>query len=170
MLRLLKITSFFFAIGFASCITDGESYSDSWSIADGAKLPEFQIATSEGHIFSSSDLADSVAVIVFFNTDCIDCRKELPEIQKAYEQTRESTAWIAIGRDQDKDKAANFWIENHLTIPYAPQQNRKIYSLFAAEGIPRLYIADNQVIVAQFAPEQLHGVDALINKLKEFTR
>ncbi|MDE5555470.1 MAG: redoxin domain-containing protein, partial [Muribaculaceae bacterium] len=80
MSRLLKIVIIFFAIGFASCITDGESYSDSWSIADGSKLPEFQVKTSNGSVFSSSDISDNVAVIVFFNTDCIDCRKELPEM------------------------------------------------------------------------------------------
>ncbi|MDE5554516.1 MAG: TlpA family protein disulfide reductase, partial [Muribaculaceae bacterium] len=151
-------------------ITDGESYSDSWSIANGSKLPEFQVTTSDGTVFSSSDLSDNVAVIVFFNTDCIDCRKELPEMQKAYEQTYTSIVWIAIGREQDKDKAAHFWEDNKLTIPYAPQSDRKIYNLFASKGIPRVYIVDNQRIAAQYAPDQLQGADALIRKLKEFIR
>lgn len=170
MLRLLRIATIFFAIGFASCITDGESYTDSWSIANGATLHNFNVTTSDGRNVSSAELADKIAVIVFFNTDCIDCRNELPEMQKAYEQTSKSIIWIAIGREQDTEKAANFWVENKLTIPYSPQPDRKIYNLFAHKGIPRLYIVNNQIIASQFAPEQLHGADELIKKLNEFIR
>lgn len=162
---LIKILTFIFAIGFASCITDGESYSEPWSIANGSKVPEFCVTTVDGKDFDSWDLSGKRAVIVFFNTECNDCRRELPKLQKAYEATCNDYEWIAIGRDQDGPKAASFWKENDLTIPYSAISDRSIYSLFASAGIPRVYIVDNLTIVAQFAPETPIDAETLIKTL-----
>ena len=32
-------------------------------------------------------------------------------------------------------------------MPYSPQSGREIYSLFSERGIPRVYIADKQLVV-----------------------
>ena len=165
MRNFIKIIALIFAIGFASCITDGESYSEPWSIADGTKIPDFCVTTADGLDFSSQNLSGKRAVIVFFNTDCKDCRRELPELQTAYEATRNDYEWIAIGREQDKAQAAEFWEDHSLTIPYSPITDRSIYSLFATEGIPRVYIVVNQIIVDQFAPESLKDAETIITTL-----
>ena len=91
-------------------------------------------------------------------------------MQTVYEQTRDEFEWIAIGRQQDAAKAAQFWAKNSLTIPYSAQTDRKVYSLFATEGIPRVYIVDDLTIVAQLDPDKLQGPDELLKTLKAITR
>ena len=166
---LSLLTKLIFAIGLASCITDGESDS-SRSIANGSEIPAFEVLTSDGKRFSSAELSGKLAVIVFFNTDCSDCQRELPKMQTVYEQTLDEFEWIAIGRQQDAAKAAQFWAKNSLTIPYSAQTDRKVYSLFATEGIPRVYIVDDLTIVAQLGPDKLQGSDELLKTLKAITR
>lgn len=162
---LIKILTLTFAIGFAACITDGESYSEPWSISDGKRIPDFCVTKVDGKEFDSRDLSEKRAVIVFFNTDCSDCRRELPELQIAFIATCDDYEWIAIGRDQDNAKAADFWKDHNLTIPYSAIADRSIYSLFATEGIPRVYIVDNQIVVTQFSSETLKDAETLIKTL-----
>ena len=153
--------SLLFAIGFTSCITDGESYSDLWSISVGDRLPDFTVTTSGGETFSTADLANGTAVIIFFNTECEDCRQELPELQKVYDQTRDKTVWIAISREENELSIEKFWQAKGLTIPYSAQTDRKIYQQFANSGIPRLFIASQKAIKAAFDPDKIPATDQL---------
>lgn len=166
----LKSILTLFAIGFASCITDGEPYSETDSISDGTALPDFTVTMSDGETFTADDFEGCRGVIVFFNTDCEDCRRELPLMQQVYEQTRHALVWIAIGRSQNRDEAARFWAEHRLTIPYAPEQDRKVYSLFAKQGIPRMYVISNMTVASQAGPDEIQGTESISHLLQDIIR
>ena len=40
-----------------------------------------------------------------------------------------------------------FWQFAELTMPYSPQPDRRVYSLFAPRVIPQIYISDAQSII-----------------------
>lgn len=109
-------------------------------IRAGMTLPEFTVVTSAGDTVSTSMLAGSVSVITFFNTGCDDCRRELPRLQEAMERNP-SVRFLCIAREEADSSIAAYWRANCLTLPYAPQTDRKVYSLFATEGIPRTYVS-----------------------------
>lgn len=108
----------------------------------GQQVPSFVVSISDGTTFNSSQIGSKPVCIVFFNTSCSDCRKELPIVQQIYEEFSESIQFVCISRAEDRKSIQAFWTQNKLTLPYSAQTDRKIYNLFALSSIPRLYIID----------------------------
>lgn len=134
----------------AACVTDKEE--PIWSLATGDPLPEFEVTTLSGMTVSSADSYRSELVIVFFNTTCPDCRKELPLLQQQYEANltlpeAEQKLYICISREEGQADVERYWKENSLTIPVSAQADRHVYSLFASSGIPRIFQARDGLIL-----------------------
>lgn len=132
----------------SSCIRD-DSPSGEEGIRPGDRLPECTFVLSDNTRVSTSDLQGKVSVLVFFHTSCPDCQQELPVIQRIYDCYRDNplVKIYCISREEPADEVAVYWSDNGLTIPYSPQVGREIYSLFSGQGIPRVYIADRQLVV-----------------------
>ena len=54
---------------------------------------------------------------------------------------------VLIARKNTAEDIEPFWQTAGLTMPYSPQPDRKVYSLFAPRVIPRIYISDAQGII-----------------------
>lgn len=54
---------------------------------------------------------------------------------------------IAISRAEDAASVAGYWQEQHFTFPYAAQEDRTVYHLFAKSGIPRIYVVDAELTI-----------------------
>lgn len=139
------------ALLLGSCVSDREP--ESFVVA-GDRLPSFTVTMNDGSVVESpSSLEGKISVIAFFSTTCSDCRAELPELQAAYEQSDEAV-FVLIAREEDAASIEAYWHDNGLTLPYSAQPDRAIYNVFAASGIPRVYIADRSLTVAaQYGPE-----------------
>lgn len=109
----------------------------------GQQVPSFVVSINDGTTFNSSQIGRKPVCIVFFNTSCSDCRKELPIVQQIYEEFSESIQFVCISRAEDRKSIQAFWTQKKLTLPYSAQTDRKIYNLFALSSIPRLYIIDS---------------------------
>lgn len=131
----------------SGCVSENEP--DGPSLGAGQVLPQFEVAMNNGETVSTSTLKDKVAVIVFFNTDCGDCRQELPVIQQLWERYEETpdVEVVAISREESETDISTYWEENGLTMPFSPQETREVYSLFASNVIPRIYIANREGII-----------------------
>lgn len=153
------------ALLLGSCVSDREP--ESFVVA-GDRLPSFTVTMNDGSVVESpSSLEGKVSVIAFFSTTCPDCRAELPELQAAYEQSDEAV-FVLIAREEDAASIEAYWHDNGLTLPYSAQPDRAIYNVFAASGIPRVYIADRSLTVAaQYGPEGVSAgeLSALISTL-----
>ena len=88
-------------MAMVSCISDGDD-SDTGSIelVAGDKLPAFSVTMNGGRVVTHESLRGKVSFIVFFNTGCKDCRRELPVIQQIYEH-HPHMPLIAISRAED---------------------------------------------------------------------
>ncbi len=134
--------------GLTACVYDREE--PEFSIPVGAPLPEFSVELLNGERFSTASLPESDIcnlIILFFNTTCSDCKRELPRVQQLYdriladENLRPATRLICIAREEDAASIRTYWEDHNLTLPAAPQPDRTVYNLFASVGIPRLYVA-----------------------------
>ena len=137
------------------CVTDehhDEADADATSIVRvGDQLPDFSVEVIDGSsrtLFNSGNL-EGMTVIVFFHTGCVDCQRELPELNSYYlrHQKEPGFRMVAIAREESEESIAAFWQQNNLSIPYSPQTDRRIYNLFATQYIPRVYICSAQGIV-----------------------
>ena len=129
------------------CISDDDP--DGPTLTVGDTIPEFSVAMSNGEIISKSSVKGKVPVIIFFNTDCSDCRKELPVIQSLWDNYKDNPEVVIalIARQESADEIETYWNENNFTMPYSPQETRDVYSLFAASIIPRIFIANPEGVI-----------------------
>lgn len=123
----------------------------------GDRVPSFSISVVDGddiRTFSTSQLTGET-VIVFFNTWCPDCQRELPHINEYYLQHKDDDGFqmVAISRAEGGDVVSDFWAEHNLQIPYSAQEDRHIYDLFASGIIPRIYFISPQGIITHIAIE-----------------
>ncbi len=142
----------------ASCINDKPQGAN---IGVGDVLPHFSVTMNDGSVVSDTSLRGTEALIVFFNTGCGDCRRELPVIQKYYdtcsdtastrlrqaEPTVSSTQVVCISRAETEESVAAYWHEHGFTMPYSAQPDRRVYELFASTGIPRIYKVNKEGII-----------------------
>lgn len=154
--RLRFIMQWCFALLFPLSLSACDSINEGGGKGDdvvrvGDRLPTFSVTLSTGEPFPSDSLRGKAALLVFFNTDCSDCRRDLPLIDSLYREYGERYRFLAIGRAQDHSEAASFWQTEGMVLPYAPESDRTVYHLFARIGIPRVYVVNAEgVITAAF--------------------
>ena len=128
----------------------------------GDKVPSFSVTVTDGsetRTFSTSQLTGET-VIVFFNTWCSDCQRELPLLNDYYLQHKADSGFqmIAISRAEGADAVSQFWSEYSLQIPYSAQDDRRIYDLFASSVIPRIYFVSPQGIITRIEVEHVNSL------------
>ena len=143
-------------VGCSSVVDDDTQVVERVHVGD--RVPSFSVTITDGgeeRTFSTSQLTGET-VIVFFNTWCPDCQRELPRLNQYYLQHKDDKGFqmVAISRGEGKDVVARFWSEHELLIPYAAQEDASIYELFASGIIPRVYFVSAQGIVTRIDVEQ----------------
>ena len=130
----------------ASCIHEDDEWVE--RVAVGDRLPAFTVTLNDGTRYDSTEPGESV--IVFFNTSCTDCQRELPLLDARYKAGEfDGQRIVCISRAEEESSVATFWRANGLTLPYSAQPDRRIFDLFASAGIPRIYFVDEQGVVRQ---------------------
>ena len=147
---MIKHLIFTLFIALIVCISGciGEKDEPEWYLQTGDALPQFEVTTIDGNKVGSADSYSAPMVIIFFNTTCTDCQRELPLMQKQYEENlkrpeSEQSIFICISREEGAADVERYWNENSLTLPVSAQTDRHIYSMFASIGIPRIFYAKN---------------------------
>lgn len=110
---------------------------------EGDILPEFSIPLENGDTISSFDLHGKVVVFVFFATWCSPCLKELPHVQKEiWEKYKNHNNFqlFVVGREHKLSEINEFKSKNNYTFPCIADTNRSIFSIFAKQNIPRMYL------------------------------
>lgn len=153
---------------FLSCVKESTHRLDDEGaiVVKGQQLPEFNLTLNDGGTLRTADLAGRPSLIVFFNTQCGDCRKELPIVNQIYADYANRVQFVCISRSEGAESVSRFWEENHLTMPYSLQSDRTIYSLFALRTIPRIYLSDASLKVQRTFVERV-GEKALRKALDE---
>ncbi len=140
-----------------------------WHTKVGQNVPYFEIDTKDGTKKSTETLKGKVVLINFFATWCPPCRQELPEVQKKIwdkHKDRQDFEIVVLAREQGWDKLTPFLEQFGYTFPFYPDLNRKVYSLFATDTIPRNVIIDRDgKIIYQsigYEPEEFAQMTNLI--------
>jgi hypothetical protein len=114
-------------------------------------------------------------VVVLFSVDCMDCRHQLPQIQRLWEMNQKNSVIqgqripiVLIARECTEEDIEPFWKFSEFTMPYSPQPNRRVYSLFAPRVIPRIYISDAQGIIRYMHVDiAMPTAETIVNEIKE---
>ena len=115
----------------------------------GDRLPEFEVCDNNGEKVSTSMLSKGKTLLVFFNTGCADCRKELPIIED-FHRDNPTVRALAISREESAESIAAYWKSNGFSIPFSAQETRFIYNLFSNTGIPLLVLSSEGTVIKVF--------------------
>lgn len=150
----------------AGCI--GDDVPESGSLVNvGDRLPHFEVEMSDGCRISSEVLVGKPSVVVLFSISCPDCRSYLP-IVEAFHKARPDVPVVCIARNEDASTLSEYWGANGLTLPYSPQPDSKVYSMFATGGVPRTYVSDKSLtIVAEWGDRPLPSLEELLIAVAE---
>ncbi len=162
------------AVVLPSCVTD--EVKEPWSVGPGDECPRFDIVLDDGSRVSTVDLAGRRTMIVFFNTECEDCRRELPVIQSVADRLGPETAGetpqapgipyiICVSRAEGSAAVEEYWAANGLTLPYSAQDDDAVYRRFASSVIPRVYMIGADLRIAAAYAERLPSTDELLRQM-----
>ena len=145
------------------CSSIGDDNEVTERVNVGDRVPSFTVdvvADGVHSTFSTAHLTGET-VVVFFNTTCPDCQRDLPKLNQYYlkHKADEGFQMVAISREEGESSVAAYWKDNGLQIPYSAQNDRRIYELFASSIIPRVYFVSAKGIVTRVFIERFDEVD-----------
>lgn len=161
-----------FSYFFASCIKEeSEDVADEVInyVAEGDLLPVFSVDDGAGNRLTNEDFKGKKSYLLFFITTCGDCARELPRIEKIWNQIKEDPDYqvVAIARKQGKKETDAYWADNDLTMPKYLDPDRKVYEMFANVMVPRIYLIDREGVVRWMGIEEFTLSDEeLLEKIK----
>ena len=115
------------------------------------------------------------AVVVFFYSKCGDCHRYLPVLNEFYESVRAErdgefadVQFLCISRADDPSRIAQFWTASRLSLPYAPETDRKVFDLFGARRVPTTYVLNAEgVCVAVYGDDNAPDGNELRKALRK---
>lgn len=142
-----------------------------WKVNKGDQVPAFSVTNKDGSKISTQDLKGKVVLLNFFATWCPPCREELPRLQKELWESLDDKSdftILVLAREEGWDKLDPFMKSHNYTFPVFPDLNRKVFSLFAEQSIPRNVLLNKEgKIIYQsigYTPEEFTKLIALIKE------
>lgn len=134
------------------------------------QAPEFRLEDLQGQMHSLAEHRGKVLIINFWATYCKPCLKEMPSLQRVWEQLRdEDIEVLAIDVGEPRDWILEFKGIEAFRFPILLDHERVVTGEFGVRGIPTTFIVDpaGRVVikaVGEFewdSPEILEKVRAL---------
>ncbi|MGO4293316.1 TlpA family protein disulfide reductase [Chitinophaga sp. RAB17] len=165
-MKQFLVCLFTFFSAYSSYAQDKDTY-----IKTGDNVPSFSFELTEGKTVNIADYKGKLVLLNLFATWCPPCNAELPEVQKkiwAPHKKDPRFAFFVFGREEGWEKLKPFKEKKGFDFPILPDEGRKIFSLFAAQNIPRNFLIDEngKVIYSSvgYSPEEFKQLVDLINE------
>lgn len=139
-------------LSLTACIREDLPPEGDFALKEGDPLPGFSISNPDGTV-SNKDLKDKFALIIFFSTTCSDCREAFPDISTLYNMYKDnpSVRILLIARSETEEQVTAYFREHQYDMEFFADPDRNVYSLFADNTIPRVFLAgkDGTIILTQ---------------------
>jgi len=139
----MKTKQLLISFAFLVCAATLSAQDEFTLVKVGDTAPDFSFSTEKGQTKKLSDLKGKVVWINFFATWCGPCRQELPHLQKeVYDKLKSDKNFelIILGREHSWAEINKFTTENKFDMPFYPDIERKVFSLYAKQNIPRNFV------------------------------
>lgn len=118
----------------------------------GRAAPDFLLQTADGGELRLSDLRGKPVLVNFWASWCAPCRKEMPEIVRAYKEHRDDgLEVVAIDLQENADVVREFADEYGMEFHVAIDRTGQVATAWRiggpVEGIPSSYFIDSNGVV-----------------------
>ena len=109
---------------------------------------DFSGEKSNGKTVSLKDFRGSFVLLNFWATWCSPCLKEMPDLEKAYQQMgQKKLVVLAVAMGEGVDKIKAFGKKFGLTFPLVADPELEITKLYGVVNIPVTYLIDPEGVV-----------------------
>lgn len=114
--------------------------------------PDFELPTLDGDTVALSDLRGQTVLLNFWQTTCVPCLKEIPDLADFYADERPNGVTVlAVNFDESPALVQSFFENNGFDpLPVALDENSAVRDSYGVVGIPVTYIIDTQGIIRTF--------------------
>jgi cytochrome c biogenesis protein CcmG/thiol:disulfide interchange protein DsbE len=143
-------------------------HAPAWSVEVGEPLPGFSFQTFDGKNLSRAALAGKPMLLVFWNSWCDDCMRELPLINRLAQRFGpRGVAVIAIntGLNDSESKARAYWKRSAYVFPTGYDHSFEIGKAFRVVGVPALFLVDARGVVRYKSPLLPGDIEARMEQL-----
>jgi len=124
--------------------------STSPSPREGFLAPDFTLDTLDGTKVTLSKLRGKIVLINLWATWCPPCRAEMPALENAYKQYKDSGVVVlglnVTNQDSEKD-IPPFVDEFGLTFPILLDRDGSVSALYQLKGLPTTYFVNREGII-----------------------
>ena len=124
----------------------------------GRPAPAITSTTYDDTVFDLSRRRGSWVVLNFFNSTCVPCKREHPELVKFHEAQRSGggvgAELFTVVNDDDEDAVREFFADNGGGWPIVRDDNSEIAVAFGVAKVPETWIVSpTGLVVERFAGE-----------------
>ena len=136
----------------------------------GGPAPPFTLNDLEGRQVNLTDYRGNVVLLNFWATWCEPCKKEMPEMQAAYDQYKDQGfVVLAINFGGKADEASSFAHHGRLTFPILLDPGVKVASRYGVVSLPVSFFIDQEGIIRERVfggTLTADGIDKVIRHLR----
>lgn len=124
--------------------------SPGWSAELGEPLPDFAVQTFDGKPLSRAGLVGKPLLLVFWNTWCEECKRDLPIIERmSREFGPKGLEVLAVntGLNDSESKARAYWKKYGYTFPTGYDHSFELGKIFRVRGVPTVFLVDGRGVV-----------------------
>lgn len=116
----------------------------------GEPIPEFTFRAFDGSQASKGSVAGRPVVLIFWNTWCSNCMKELPEVKRLYEQYGpRGVAFLAVNTalNDSEGRARAYWEKSGHGFQGGFDRYFEIGQAFGVFAVPTVFLVDAEGVV-----------------------
>jgi thiol-disulfide isomerase/thioredoxin len=122
-----------------------------WCVEVGERIPDLgSVQSLSGETITAAALAGKPVLIVFWNTWCPNCSRELPRVARLagrYSANRLAVLAINTGLNDSEGKARSYWKKYGYRFPALFDRYFELGKSFRVSGVPTVLLIDRKGIV-----------------------
>lgn len=130
---------------------------------------DFVLEDLNGNKVTLSELKGKKVFLNFWATWCPPCKAEMPDIEKLYQETKDSDLVIlAVNAGDDKNTVQDFITKNNYNFSVLLDTDGEVSRLYQVTGIPTSYFIDTEGYLDDgiSGAISLESMKEYVNKLK----
>jgi len=137
------------------------------ALPDKPPAPAFSLVDRQGEQHALSDYRGKVVIVNFWATWCAPCRKEMPSMQRAWEQMRnQDVMLLAVNWGDTETAVAKFFKKLSVDFPVLLGGDREMTNAWSVRGLPTTFVLDPEGRIAyRIAGEMEWDEPELIDKI-----